>query len=76
VDGESLRYKLNSDGTFLLYSVGENGVDDGGNPLLEKGVTSSSFSWQNIHALDWVWPQPATEEEIQAYYRKLSAQKN
>ncbi|HZL13452.1 MAG TPA: hypothetical protein VFC85_04855, partial [Verrucomicrobiae bacterium] len=71
-DGKPLHYKKNPDGTFLLYSVGENGVDDGGNPLLEKGVTSSNYSWQNIHALDWVWPQPATEAEIQAYYKKLS----
>ncbi len=68
VDGQPLRYRPNTDGTFLLYSIGENGVDDGGDPSLEKGVTSSSFNWQNIHALDWVWPQPATAEEIQKYY--------
>ena len=67
VDGQPLRYRRNADGTFLLYSVGENGVDDGGNPALEPGVTSSSHAWQNPHALDWVWPQPATAEEIQAY---------
>ena len=76
MDGEPLRYQPNADGTFLLYSVGANGVDDGGNPSLEKGVTSSNFYWQNDHALDWVWPQPATEAEIQAYYKKLSSQKN
>jgi len=76
VDGQPLRYKLNSDGTFLLYSVGENGVDDGGNPALEKGVESSSFNWQNPHALDWVWPQPATEAEIQACYKKISSKSN
>ncbi|MEI9959723.1 MAG: hypothetical protein WDM76_00945 [Limisphaerales bacterium] len=71
-DGKSLKYHPNIDGTFLLYSVGENGVDDGGDPALEKGVTSSSFNWQNPHALDWVWPQPATEEEIQKYYEEHS----
>jgi hypothetical protein len=76
VDGEPLRYRKNTDGTFLLYSVGENGVDDGGDPSLEKGVESSNYYWQNPHALDWVWPQPATEEEIQAYYKKLSAKSN
>jgi hypothetical protein len=76
VDGQPLRYRPNADGTFLLYSVGENGVDDGGDPSLEKNVTSSSYYWQNDHALDWVWPQPATEAEIQAYYKKLSSQKN
>ena len=68
VDGQPLRYRHNADKTFLLYSVGENGVDDGGNPALEPGVTSSSFAWQNPHALDWVWPQPATAAEIQKYY--------
>jgi hypothetical protein len=76
VDGQPLRYRPNSDGTFLLYSVGENGKDEGGDASLEKGITSLYYSWQNIHALDWVWPQPATEQEIQAYYRKLSAKSN
>ena len=68
VDGKPLNYRLKADGTFLLYSVGENGKDDGGDPSLKKGVESSSFNWQNPHALDWVWPQPATAEEIQKYY--------
>jgi hypothetical protein len=70
VDGQPLRYRPSADGTFLLYSVGENGKDDGGDPSLEKGVTGSSFYWQNAHALDWVWPQPATAEEIQKYYEE------
>ena len=68
IDGQPLRYRRNADGTFLLYSIGENGVDDGGNPSLEKNVQSSSFNWQNPHALDWVWPQPATPEEVQNFY--------
>jgi len=68
MDGQPLRYRRNADGTFLLYSVGENGKDDGGDPSLEQGVTGSSFNWQNARALDWVWPQPATAEEIQKYY--------
>ena len=68
VDGQPLRYRLNSDGTFLLYSIGENGKDDGGNPALEKDIESSSFGWQNPHALDWVWPQPATDAEIKFFY--------
>jgi hypothetical protein len=76
VDGQPLRYRRNADGTFLLYSVGENGVDDGGNPSLEKGVTSSSFGWQNIHALDWVWPQPATDAEIEKYFSEQAGKSN
>jgi len=67
-DGQPLRYHPNADGTYLLYSVGANGVDDDGDPSLEKYVTSSSHYWQNDHALDWVWPQPATSEEIKNYY--------
>jgi hypothetical protein len=70
VDGQPLRYRRNADGTFLLYSVGENGKDDGGNPSLENGVTGSNYPWQNRHALDWVWPQPATAAEIQKYYEE------
>ena len=27
VDGQPLRYRRNADGTFSLYSIGENGVD-------------------------------------------------
>jgi hypothetical protein len=68
VDGQPLRYRRNADGTFLLYSVGENGKDDGGNPALEPGAESSNYFWLNSEALDWVWPQPATKAEIQNYY--------
>lgn len=68
VDGQPLRYRRTADGTYLLYSIGENGVDDGGNPSLEKGVTDSNHYWPNLHALDWVWPQPATPAEVQYLY--------
>lgn len=68
VDGQPLRYRLDPDGTYLLYSIGENGKDDGGHPALEQGAFWRSYYWQNPQALDWVWPQPATEAEIQNYY--------
>jgi hypothetical protein len=67
-DGIPLRYRLNGDGTYLLYSVGLNGKDDGGNPALEKSVEGGNNYWLNNHALDWVWPQPATETEIRNYW--------
>jgi hypothetical protein len=67
-DGKSLRYRANGDGTFLLYAVGEDGTDDGGDPSVPPPHTSPFFSWQNEHARDWVWPQPATALEIQTYY--------
>jgi len=67
-DGNPLHYRPGANGMYLLYSVGGNGVDDGGDPSLDPGATSPSFMWQNPHALDWVWPQPATAAEIQTYY--------
>ena len=70
MDGQPLRYRPKADGTLMLYSVGENGKDEGGDTSLEKGVTGSNFYWQNDHALDWVWPQPATPAEIQSFYAR------
>jgi hypothetical protein len=67
-DGKPLRYQPNPDGNYLLYCVGEDGVDDGGDPTLPTGIISSSLYWQNTHARDWVWPQPATEAEIKYFY--------
>lgn len=75
VNGRPLHYRLTADGTFLLYSVGENGRDDGGNPSVERNAESpefsSKFNWENLPALDWVWPQPATPQEVQNYYANL-----
>lgn len=61
VDGQPLRYRPRADGTFLLYSIGENGKDDNGSPSLERGVQITSMYWLNEYALDWVWPQPAAQ---------------
>ncbi len=70
VDGKPLRYRSdgNADGTYLLYSVGLNLRDDGGNPALEGDFVEGRYtSWLDNHRLDWVWPQPATEAEIRNY---------
>ena len=64
VDGQPLRYRRNADETFLLYSIGDDGVDDGGNP--KSSGDSQSLQWQ--HGRDWVWPQPATPAEVQFFY--------
>jgi hypothetical protein len=58
VDGQSLRYRFQPDGKFLLYSVGENGVDDGGNPAPADHASTKDYNWLNNGDLDWVWPQP------------------
>jgi hypothetical protein len=64
VDGKPLRYRLKPDGTFLLYSIGQDYKDDGGDPT--PTGSSATFNW--LRARDWVWAQPATEQEIQNYY--------
>jgi len=67
MDGKPFRYHPNVDGTFALYSVGEDGKDDGGDPnpvQTWKKSLSSFWSWD---ARDVVWPIPATPEEVTAY---------
>jgi hypothetical protein len=70
VDDQPLRYRPNPDGTFLLYSIGANGLDDGGDPahVAAGGSPSSSLYWLDLNARDWVWPQPATPAEVQNYF--------
>jgi hypothetical protein len=70
-DGKSLRYHPNADGTYLLYSIGPDGIDDGGAPANSgAGVNTANavYYWLNNKAKDWVWPQPATEAEVKFFY--------
>ncbi len=69
MDGKPLRYRLNPDGTFLLYSIGENGVDDGGNPAPLK---EAPRQWWRSR--DAVWPWPASREEVQAEFQRAAAE--
>jgi hypothetical protein len=64
-DGKPLRYWRNANNSFTLYSIGDDGKDDGGNPAPTEEHKSSSI-WYS--GRDWVWPQPATAEEIQKFY--------
>ncbi|MBA4148172.1 MAG: hypothetical protein H0X66_08650 [Verrucomicrobia bacterium] len=59
-DGQTLRYKLQPDGNFLLYSVGEDLKDDGGEPTTKNG----KLHWRQ--GLDLVWPRAATPSEVTA----------
>ena len=61
MDGELLRYmttRQNSD--FVLYSVGEDGIDDGGDPSLRPGKEHFGQMWDGKDA---VWPSPASAQE-------------
>ncbi len=53
MDGQPLRYRRTDDEWFRLYSVGSNGIDDGGKlrPSLYK----------TDQELDWLWPVPIGE---------------
>ena len=64
MDGKPIRYRLNPDGSTVLYSVGEDGTDGGG----DAGAKADAGSGRNIwDRKDCVWPAPALPEEIEAY---------
>ena len=58
MDGGVLRYRLRPDATWVLYSVGDNGKDDGGDPTPN---TTTLYDTR-----DEVWPTAATPEEAAA----------
>ncbi len=55
MSGGPLRYRAGPDGTFVLYSVGWNGRDDGGAHAMQPDIKRPVIDWQNG---DWPWPQP------------------
>jgi hypothetical protein len=52
LNGQPLHYRRTQDGQFVLYSVGMNETDDGG----EVGLTKNGDL--DIRAGDWVWRYP------------------
>jgi len=54
IDGQPLRYRLESDGNYVIYSVGWNKTDDGGvrgrRPLGPNGPFVP-----DLEQGDWVW---------------------
>lgn len=50
VDGQPIRFETTSDGLFRLWSVGLNGVDDGGRVQKVSSIVQSE-------ELDWIWPR-------------------
>jgi len=71
MDGQPIKYRLNADGSLTLYSVGEDGKDDGGDASLLPDKTGIRTLWNRK---DYVWPPPALPDEIEAY-RKESSEK-
>jgi hypothetical protein len=67
MDGKPVKYRRNEDGSFTLYSVGEDGKDDGGDVSLPADKPNARQLWDRK---DFVWPAPATPEEVEEYRRK------
>lgn len=53
MSGRPFGYRLNDNGTFTLYSVGEDGRDDGGDPQ----PASATNRFELWHGRDTVWPK-------------------
>jgi hypothetical protein len=63
MDGKALRYRLRpGDDGFLLYSVGEDGKDDGGDPAWQGEKKNYRRIWDGRDA---VWPSAATAQEAE-----------
>lgn len=50
MSAKPLRYRLNADGSFTLYSVGEDGRDDGGDPNSASGTNKFGL-WEGRDAV-------------------------
>jgi hypothetical protein len=69
MDGKPLRYRLTDDGHFVLYSVGLDCVDNGGEmrrpraPGMPFDEVAASFGVRQ--GTDLVWPRPASVAEAE-----------
>jgi type II secretory pathway pseudopilin PulG len=53
INGQPLHYRRTSDGQFVLYSVGWNETDDGGE------IGPNKYGTADISKGDWVWRYPS-----------------
>lgn len=72
VDGQPLRYRRLPEGDFLLYSLGENGTDEGGDPTPSRLATTPNW----LRGRDIVWPQPATAQEAWLYGLEIELERD
>lgn len=67
MDGKPLRYRVNGQAGFMLYSVGSDGTDNGGDGAQANGPSPTTPPQNWLSGKDWVWPQPASRQEIEKY---------
>lgn len=68
MDGKPIKYRRNEDGSYTLYSVGQDGKDDGGDLRLSEQTRNKDWWFRR----DYVWPAPATAEEVEEYRREAA----
>lgn len=63
IDGQPIRYRLDDHQRPILWSVGDNRVDDGGDALNTnpEGAGYATYFWWR--SKDGVWPLPMTPED-------------
>jgi hypothetical protein len=82
MDGQPLRYRRTEDGHFLLYSIGVDCIDDGGNDRASGSSTplKPGGPWLRppFEAPDIIWPRPASPAEVsqEAAARRLARSTN
>jgi hypothetical protein len=72
--GTPLHYRRRSEDTFLVYSVGLDGVDQGGDPKPTEEKEGSDYNTLWYLAVDMVWPAPGTPDEILAFEKRTAAE--
>jgi hypothetical protein len=72
MDGQPLRYRLTDDGHFVLYSVGLDGVDNGGqlrDPKRKNLFDDGRDYMGQPREPDLVWPLPASAATVAAQHQ-------
>lgn len=69
MDGHPLRYRRLADGRFSLWSVGEDLKDDG----CEARMAGRNIGF--LRGQDLVWPQAASQDEVDAFHAKLAIER-
>lgn len=64
MDGKPIKYRLDTGGAIVLYSVRADGKDDGGDSALLPDKTNLRMPWDRK---DWGWPAPSQPDEVRAY---------
>jgi len=66
--GKPLRYRPFPDGSYLLYSVGRDGIDNGGDATADGADTYPVTL--SVDCRDIVWPRVASDEDIREFEAK------